>query len=113
MSEGQVEPIEADPFSLSETSPGQWISTQVWADITRVFAEFTTICIDFGTLDPVLGTASQEVRLRMSPQAVKILNLYLTLALADWEEKYGDIPLARAEHMVGELLGRMPTEREE
>ena len=113
MADAQVDSVERDPFSQPVGVPDQWSAPQTWSDIVRVFAEFTTVCMDFGTLDPEIGSATQEVRVRVPPQTAKILHLYLSLAVADWEERYGEIPLARAEHMVGDLLHRAIEKGEE
>lgn len=77
-----------------------WFGADVWADVSRVHAEFTTFQIDLGEFQADSGTISPIARIRMPPQAAKMLSEELCSAVTAWEEHYGEIDLEGA----GQLL---------
>lgn len=74
----------------------RWTGVDVWADVSRVYGEFTTFQIDLGEAQVDSGTIYPIARIRMPPQAAKMLSGALRSAVIAWEEQYGDIDLERA-----------------
>ncbi len=74
----------------------RWTGADVWADVSRVYSEFTTFQIDLGEAQVDSGTIFPIARIRMPPQAAKMLSGALRSAVLAWEEQYGDIDLERA-----------------